>query len=433
MSGVKVSKSSESVHYIYCNLNGISGPFFLIGDCHGCGDELIALLVKLGFYVDGLGRIWVREGSKSSGSTLVFLGDYCDRGPKTAQVLHILLRAWADGPEVFPVLAKVPGGGVVGSLAGDNLKNCTEQAVDCEAVDVSNLARKANTVEKYISSSQGEEWSQLGSAVGTATRQIVESSQYVQKNLLLDRAGAYNFKASEEDPSWHELVENAKQQGGYSPLVVAHDCCGLEPSQLGNNFLPEVTSEFRRVPILAIRGNHEYRLERAMQGHKVQGLFSGMAASILSLRAAWQGRYHFIGREPVEYPFTYEDLGAFIACLPHYLSLDGGRLVATHGGLAERLQGTDGKEAARFCLFGDAEGRLDANGFPIRRPWEKQYTGSALVIYGHTPVTEVYRCNNTVNIDTGCVFGGSLTAISYPKLEAVQERSRYAYSLRYVL
>ena len=43
-----------------------------------------------------------------------------------------------------------------------------------------------------------------------------------------------------------------------------------------------------------------------------------------------------------------------------------------------------------------------------------------MIVYGHTPVKEVRIVNNTYNIDTGCVFGGKLTALRYPEKEIVQ-------------
>jgi len=39
------------------------------------------------------------------------------------------------------------------------------------------------------------------------------------------------------------------------------------------------------------------------------------------------------------------------------------------------------------------------------------------VVYGHTPVAEPEWLNRTINIDTGCVFGGKLTALRYPERE----------------
>ena len=44
----------------------------------------------------------------------------------------------------------------------------------------------------------------------------------------------------------------------------------------------------------------------------------------------------------------------------------------------------------------------------MRYNWAAEYRGKATVVYGHTPVPEPEWLNNTVNIDTGAVFGGAL-------------------------
>src|ERR1051326_1121871 len=42
-----------------------------------------------------------------------------------------------------------------------------------------------------------------------------------------------------------------------------------------------------------------------------------------------------------------------------------------------------------------------------------------MVGYGPTPIAETEWLNRTINIDTGCVFGGKLTALRYPERELV--------------
>ena len=42
-----------------------------------------------------------------------------------------------------------------------------------------------------------------------------------------------------------------------------------------------------------------------------------------------------------------------------------------------------------------------------------------MVVYGHTPVPEAEWVNSTICLDTGCVFGGKLTALRYPERELV--------------
>ena len=49
------------------------------------------------------------------------------------------------------------------------------------------------------------------------------------------------------------------------------------------------------------------------------------------------------------------------------------------------------------------------------------------MVYGHTPVAEPVWVNNTINIDTGCVFGGRLTALRWPERELVSVPARRVY------
>ena len=59
--------------------------------------------------------------------------------------------------------------------------------------------------------------------------------------------------------------------------------------------------------------------------------------------------------------------------------------------------------------------------------WAEGYRGRATVVYGHTPVVEPAWLNRTINIDTGCVFGGNLTALRYPEQELVSVPAARVY------
>ena len=50
-----------------------------------------------------------------------------------------------------------------------------------------------------------------------------------------------------------------------------------------------------------------------------------------------------------------------------------------------------------------------------------------MVVYGHTPAVEPEWLNRTINVDTGCVFGGRLTALRYPERELVSVEAKRAY------
>jgi protein phosphatase len=159
---------------------------------------------------------------------------------------------------------------------------------------------------------------------------------------------------------------------------------------------------------LAVAGNHEYTLVRVLGGG---GADSGGPAKIGPNLA------RTLARLAVEPAGFQAEVVAFCAGLPSHLVLDGGRLVVAHAGLKESYHGRDSGRVRAFALFGDTTGERDEYGFPVRRPWAKDYRGRATVLYGHTPGTEHHWVNNTLCLDTGCCFGGALTAVRYPERE----------------
>jgi len=164
---------------------------------------------------------------------------------------------------------------------------------------------------------------------------------------------------------------------------------------------------------LCVQGNHDAKLLRALQGHAVK-VTHGLEVTLAQL-----------SREPPEFMDVVRD---FLTALPHHLLLDDGRLVAVHAGLPAHLQGRDSGRVWSFALYGDVERQgKSENGLPIRRDWAAEYHGPALVAYGHTPVQQPRWKNHTVNLDTGCVFGGQLSALSYPELTTRSVPARAVY------
>src|SRR6201999_871680 len=72
-------------------------------------------------------------------------------------------------------------------------------------------------------------------------------------------------------------------------------------------------------------------------------------------------------------------------------------------------------------------GETDELGRPVRRDWAADYRGRAAVVYGHTPVSDPEWVNETIDIDTGCVFGGKLTALRWPEKELVSVPAARTY------
>ncbi|MGC1191597.1 MAG: polynucleotide kinase-phosphatase, partial [Candidatus Binatus sp.] len=155
---------------------------------------------------------------------------------------------------------------------------------------------------------------------------------------------------------------------------------------------------------ICVPGNHEMKLLRKLRGRDVQ-ITHGLAESLEQLN-----------REPEEF---VEAAAKFIDGLVSHYVLDGGRLVVAHAGMKASMQGRGSGKVREFALFGETTGETDEFGLPVRYNWAAEYRGNAMVVYGHTPVPDPEWLNGTINIDTGCVFGGKLTALRYPEKELV--------------
>jgi len=163
---------------------------------------------------------------------------------------------------------------------------------------------------------------------------------------------------------------------------------------------------------LCVPGNHETKLLRKLRGKNVK-LTHGIAQTLEQLE-----------REP---PELAGEVAAFIDDLVSHYVLDGGRLVVAHAGLKAELQGRGSGAVREFALYGETTGETDEYGLPVRYPWASEYRGRATVVYGHTPVPEAEWLNNTICIDTGCVYGGKLTALRWPERELVQVQAKQMY------
>ncbi len=163
---------------------------------------------------------------------------------------------------------------------------------------------------------------------------------------------------------------------------------------------------------LCILGNHENKLMRKLNGKNVKinhGLEQTMA-EMETITAEQQ-----------------QEINAFLKSLISHYVLDDGKLVVAHAGLREELQGRGSGYVRSFALYGETTGEIDRFGFPVRYEWANEYRGKAMVVYGHTPVLEAEWLNNTIDIDTGCVFGGKLTALRYPERELVSVEAAKVY------
>lgn len=160
---------------------------------------------------------------------------------------------------------------------------------------------------------------------------------------------------------------------------------------------------------LCVDGNHDNKFARWLNGANVK-TGHGLQASIDQMAG--------------EDPAFRARARSFLASLPIYLWLDGGRLVVAHAGLKAEMVGREGGKVKSFALYGETTGETDGYGSPVRRNWALEHGGDPAIVFGHVAAPDVQAINNTWCIDTGCCFGGRLTALRWPEREIFSVEAR---------
>ncbi|PWA12691.1 bis(5'-nucleosyl)-tetraphosphatase PrpE [Pueribacillus theae] len=164
-------------------------------------------------------------------------------------------------------------------------------------------------------------------------------------------------------------------------------------------------------------GNHCNKLYRYLIGRNVQ-VTHGLETTVEELKALEYKKYKKVAT----------DFKEMVECSPLYLILDNKKLIVAHAGLKREWIGKTNNRIKTFVLYGDITGESEDDGRPVRRDWAKREAkDGAWIVYGHTPVLSPRIINHTINIDTGCVFGGKLTAFRYPELTTVSVPSKQPF------
>lgn len=165
---------------------------------------------------------------------------------------------------------------------------------------------------------------------------------------------------------------------------------------------------------LAVQGNNEIKLLR--ESRPLLRLFA---------------------REPV---LRRGDLLRFIRSWPLVIDIPDAGIAAVHGGFlpgmkvtAEQVQ-RHRDEIVELRWIRRRNDRWKAVPRDERKDgdilWTERWNGGRFVVYGHTPVREPKLEGLSLGLDTGCVYGGRLTAAAYAdgqwSFESVKARRKYA-------
>jgi predicted phosphodiesterase len=134
------------------------------------------------------------------------------------------------------------------------------------------------------------------------------------------------------------------------------------------------------------------------------------------------------------------DLLQYITSWPLVLDFPAAGVAAVHGGFLPQMQ-VNAKEVeqARDEII-ELRWIRKKNGEwkPVPKEkkkkddvlWSEKWKGNRFVVYGHTPVREPKFDAHAVGLDTGCVYGGALTAAIFADgrwtTESVKAHHRYA-------
>lgn len=230
---------------------------------------------------------------------------------------------------------------------------------------------------------------------------------YDETILLLEKLG-YNLDFIDDDGKNYGFDVNHPEN---RQVIFLGDLVDRGPNSPA--VLKLVMSMVRNGSALCVPGNHDLKLQKKLNGKNVQ-LKHGLAETMEQL-------------ENESLAFITDVKEFLYSLISHYI-LDDGKLAVAHAGIKEEMQGRGSGAVRAFCLYGETTGEIDEFGLPVRYNWASEYRGKAKVIYGHTPIPNAEWLNKTIDIDTGCVFGGELSALRYPEEELVSVKAAKVYS-----
>ena len=200
-----------------------------------------------------------------------------------------------------------------------------------------------------------------------------------------------------------EALVRKVRVGPADRLVFVGDLVAKGPDSAG------VVAFARELKALCVRGNHDeavLRIRRARKGH---GDLS--RAKRTHLRVA---------------DTLCEADWRWLEALPLWLRFPEFQSVVVHAGVVpgkpvEAQRPEDLMMMRTMRPDGHASPRLEDGIL-----WAKQYRGPEQVIFGHDAITGFQKESHAIGLDTGCVYGRTLTALVLPSGELVSVQARRA-------
>ncbi len=182
-------------------------------------------------------------------------------------------------------------------------------------------------------------------------------------------------------------------------LVLAGDLVAKGPDS------PGVVALARARGALGVLGNHDAHVLKGRDGDL----------------GALKGSHRHVAERLTEEDWRY------LEALPLWLDFPELDTLVVHAGLLPNLAL---EQQPRHLLLNLRS--LDENGQGSTRvtggrPWAERWPGPRFVVFGHDALRGLQRHPHALGLDTGCVYGGTLSAVWLPERRLVQVKAKKAW------
>ncbi len=205
--------------------------------------------------------------------------------------------------------------------------------------------------------------------------------------------------------------------------------CAFEFEALLKALAPQKHDRIIQLGDLVNRGPDSHDVIQLAQEHQVEAVLGNHELRLLRARREMRPEILKSYDYPTLNQLTTADWD-FLERLPNYQHLAERDTVLVHAGfLPDQVWHEQDIDVTVHIQVIDAEGRAaKRSDAPGASAWADHWHGAPFVIYGHTPRPKVFKRPGSIGIDTGCAYGGHLTAYILEEDAYVQIRARKAYA-----
>jgi predicted phosphodiesterase len=186
------------------------------------------------------------------------------------------------------------------------------------------------------------------------------------------------------------LLERLRFDPAADRLVLVGDLVAKGPDSKG------VVALCRQLGALTVRGNHDEHVLRWRRAHRRKRPLPKLKKTHIEVALSLD-----------------EEDWAYLEALPLYRrfedALEGRDVLVVHGGFVPGVDLADQEPKYLMNLRSIDEGEPSKGAF-AGEPWASIWPGPELVIFGHDAIRGLQRHPHAIGLDTGCVYGGQLSA-----------------------